>query len=159
MVLLNDIVSPANKVVAALLRSPLHRVASGGLTVLSWTGRSSGKSFSIPIGYQRDGTTYVVLLSKPQGKNWWKNFRTPWPAELLVKTETVPVEGQLLPTSDGAFYRHIEKTLRRLPWMGSQFGGIKYDKDVGLTDEQRAVLADHVAVVVFEPRAAGGEAS
>ena len=155
MVLLNDIVSPANKLVAALLRSPLHRVASGGLIVLSWTGRSSGKSFSIPIGYQRDGDTFVVLLSKPDGKNWWKNFRTPWPAELLVKSEKVPVNGQLIPPSDDAFYGSVERTLRRLPWMGSQFGGIKYDKDVGLTDEQRAVLADNVAVVMFEPAAEG----
>lgn len=152
MKLLNDIVSPANKLVLAMLRGPLHRVASGGLMVLSWTGRRSGNSFSIPVGYQLRGDTLVVLASKPADKPWLANFRSPWPAEALVRGKTVLVEGRSLPSTNDTFYSHVERTLRRLPWMGSQFGGIKYDKDVGLTDDQRAVLADHVAVLEFTPR-------
>ena len=151
MMLLNDIVSPANRLVAGMLKSPLHRVASGGLMVLSWTGRRSGNEFSVPVGYQERDGDYIVLLSKPAEKTWWKNFRSPWPAELLVKRSTIAVEGRLVLPDDDAFYAHVERTLRRLPWMGSQFGGISYDKKVGLTDAQRAVLADHAAVVVFTP--------
>jgi hypothetical protein len=150
MVLLNDIVSPANRLVSALLRGPLHRVASGGLMILRWTGRSSGKSFSVPVGYQRHHGDIVVLLSKPYDKNWWKNFRTAWPAELVIKRTTVQTSGVVISPTDAMFYEHIERTLRRLPWMGSQFGGIKYDKKQGLTEDQHKILADHVAVVVFK---------
>ena len=152
MVLLNDIVSPANRLVRAVLRGPAHRLASGGLMVLDWTGRTTGKQYSIPVGYQQRGDEVVVLLSKPYDKSWWKNFRTPWPAELLIKNDQVPVTGVVIAPGEDRFHAEIERTLRRLPWMGSQFGGIKYDKATGLTDEQRAVLDDHVAVVVFTPR-------
>jgi hypothetical protein len=147
--LLNDIVSPANRVVIGLLRSRAHVIASKGLMVLSWEGRRSGNHYTIPVGYQRDGDAIVVLLSKPHDKTWWKNFREPWPAELLVRNTVMPVEGALVAPGTDQFFEDIERTLRRLPWMGSQFGGIKYDKETGLTDEQRTVLCDHVADVRF----------
>jgi hypothetical protein len=147
--LLNDIVSPANRLVVRLLRSRAHRVASKGLMVLSWVGRRSGDSFSIPVGYQQQGDEVVVLLSKPHDKTWWKNFREPWPAELLIAGTTQPVEGVVVVPGTDQFFDDIERTLQRLPWMGSQFGKIKYDRKAGLTDEQRIVLADHVAVVRF----------
>ena len=149
MILLNDLVKPANRLIAGVLRSPLHLVASGGLMNLTWTGRQSGKRYTVPVGYQRHSDAIVVLLSKPNDKTWWKNFRQPWPAELFIKRAQVEATGLLVEPTADAFYDYIERTLKRLPWMGSQFGGIKYDKSTGLTLEQREVLAEHVAVVVF----------
>jgi hypothetical protein len=34
----------------ALLRSPLHGLLSGMLMLLSYTGRKSGRTYTIPIG-------------------------------------------------------------------------------------------------------------
>ena len=96
MIYLNDLVSPANRLVVALLRSPIHRVASGGLMLLEWEGRSSGKRYCAPVGYQRRGDSYVVLLSKPREKTWWKNFRQPWPAQLVIKRQQIEVTGTLI---------------------------------------------------------------
>ena len=98
-----------------------------------------------------DDDTFIVLLSKPRAKSWWKNFREPWPAELIVRRERRAVSGVLVPPEDPAFLDHVEGTLRRLPWMGSQLGGVKYNRETGLTDAQRAVLAEHAAVVRFTP--------
>ncbi len=151
MVMLNDIVTPANRLVVGLLRSPLGRLAGRGLMVLEYTGRSSGRRFTIPVGYQRHEDALIVLLSKPTAKRWWKNFREPWPAELLVRRQRHHAVGVLIPPDQPEFFDHIENTLRRLPWMGSQFGGIKYDRATGLTHAQRAVLAEHTAVVRFTP--------
>lgn len=149
MVMLNDLVTPANRLVVALLGSPLGALTARGLMVLEYTGRSSGKRFTIPVGYQRDGNTFIVLLSKPQAKRWWKNFRERWRAELVVRRERLAVVGVLVPPDEPEFFDRIENTLRRLPWMGSQLGGVKYDRATGLTDAQRAVLAEHAAVVQF----------
>jgi hypothetical protein len=151
MVMLNDLLTPANRVVVALLRSPLGGLAGRGLLVLEYTGRSSGRHFTIPVGYQRDGDSFVVLLSKPEAKNWWKNFREPRPAELIVRRKRHVVTGVLVSPEDPAFFDDVEATLRRLPWMGSQLGGVKYDRGSGLTDAQREVLAEHAAVVRFDP--------
>lgn len=64
-----------------MLRSPLHFVASKALMVIGWSGRVSGNAFSIPVGYQRHGDALIVLISKRDERRWWKNSRTPWPAE------------------------------------------------------------------------------
>ena len=150
-VLLNDLVSPVNPLVVGLLRSPLHFIASKGLMVLSWSGRKSGRSFSIPVGCQVDGDAVIVLLSKPNEKSWWKNFRTPWPAELLIERRRRAVVGEWLEPGDAEFFQRVETTLRRLPWMGSQFGGIRYDKEKGLGEDQRRIVCEKAGVVRFEP--------
>ena len=61
-------ISLLNPLVAALLRSPLHRVLSSGLLLLTVTGRHSGHRYSIPVGYQRDGDDLVVMVSEARRK-------------------------------------------------------------------------------------------
>ncbi|MCB1028681.1 MAG: nitroreductase family deazaflavin-dependent oxidoreductase [Microthrixaceae bacterium] len=151
MVMLNDLFVPFNRAIVALLRSPMGTLAGRALMVLEYTGRSSGRRITTPVGYQRDGDAFVVLLTKPHDKTWWKNFREPRPATLLVRRTQVAVTGVLVPPEDPAFFEHVETTLRRLPWMGSQIGGVKFDQATGLTDAQRSVVTEHAAVVRFTP--------
>ncbi len=59
-----------NPVVKALLRSPLHRLISHELMVLSFTGRTSGKPYAVPVGYlQHDNRLYFSCLA-----GWWQNL-------------------------------------------------------------------------------------
>jgi len=74
-----------NPVVVWILRSPLHRLLSRGLMLLSYTGRRSGRRHAIPVGYQRSGAVITVLASRARRKRWWRNFREPAPVELLVR--------------------------------------------------------------------------
>jgi len=150
MISINDLVSPMNGLVAALLKSPLHFVASKGLMVVRWSGRKSGAEFAIPVGYQQSEDVVTVLLSKPAEKNWWKNFRAPWPAELLIEREWQSAMGQWIEPGSEAFFEPIESTLRRLPWMASQFGGFEFDRDGGLTEEQKEIVREKVGVIRFE---------
>ncbi len=151
MVMLNDLFTPANRLVVWLLRSPIGGPATRGLMVLEYEGRSSGRRYTIPVGHQRDGDSTIVLLSKPEAKNWWKNFREPWPARLTFHKEQVDVCGVLVTPDDPEFFERVDATLQRLPWMGSQLGGFKYSRRAGLTEAQRAVVAEHAAVVRFDP--------
>lgn len=60
-----------NPVMKTLLRSPLHRPMSKRLIVLSFTGRKSGKSYNIPVGYvQKDPRTLLIATNSA----WWKNL-------------------------------------------------------------------------------------
>ena len=149
MISINDLVSPMNGLVAALLRSPLHGIASKGLMIVAWSGRRSGRRFSIPVGYQVFGDDIVVLISKREEKNWWRNFGSPWPAELLLRGRSRPVVGEVVEVGSPQFFDYCERTLKRLPWMASQFGGFRYDKAAGLDDAQRALLAANVGAVRF----------
>jgi hypothetical protein len=150
MISLNDIVSPFNAIVVALLRSPLHGVASKGLMLVSWDGQRSGKRFTTPVGYQREGRrAVIVMLSKPAEKTWWKNFRSAWPAELTIRGRTYSASGQWLEPGSPEFFTRIETTLQRLPWMGKQFG-IEYDRGSSLDAAQREKLSKKCGAIRFE---------
>src|SRR5206468_12338216 len=65
---LDRLMTRLNPVVAWLLRSPLHPLLSGALMLLQVTGRRTGRRYWIPVGYQRDGSTITVLVSRARRK-------------------------------------------------------------------------------------------
>ena len=138
-----------NPLFVGLLRAPiLHWTQSRFLILLTITGRKSGKTYTIPVGYQRYDDKLVTLVSKAKRKNWWRNFREPWPVEILYRRTTIRTEGRLLARDSDEFRDYAAETFRRLPWLGFQFE-IDYDKNVGLTDEQIKVLGEHARIVEF----------
>jgi hypothetical protein len=44
------------------------------LTVVTYTGRRSGRTFSIPVAYRRTGDTVEIGVRLAGKKNWWRNF-------------------------------------------------------------------------------------
>jgi F420H(2)-dependent quinone reductase len=64
-----------NRLVARLRSSPLGgQAVSRHLTIATYTGRRSGRTFSTPVGYQRAGDTVTISVSLPERKTWWRNF-------------------------------------------------------------------------------------
>jgi hypothetical protein len=64
-----------NPIIRAVLRSPLHPLLSRQLALITVTGRRSGRTFTIPVGYQQDGSRVTVGVGWPQRKRWWRNLR------------------------------------------------------------------------------------
>jgi len=61
--------------VSALLKS--RRIGpwiGKGLTTVSYTGRRSGRTFTTPVAYRRDGDQVTLMVDLPAVKNWWRNF-------------------------------------------------------------------------------------
>ena len=150
MISVNDLIQPVNPLIRALLRSPLHAVASKALLVLSWSGRTSGRRYSIPVGYQRDGDDVVIMLTKPAQKTWWKNFRMPWPAELRIEGRERTAMGEWVTPGSEPFFALVEKTLRGTSWMAGQLGLDDWDPAQGLTPAQRAIVCEQAGAVRFE---------
>ena len=72
--------SRLNPLVVAILRTPLvHWLLSPGLMLLTVTGRRSRRRYTIPVGYQRDGSDLIVLVSEAPKKQWWRNCREAQP--------------------------------------------------------------------------------
>ena len=65
----------ANTLVTRLRSSPRWGSRlSRSFTVVTYTGRRSGRTFSMPVSYQRDGSTVTIQVSLPERKTWWRNF-------------------------------------------------------------------------------------
>ncbi|MBW1832973.1 MAG: nitroreductase family deazaflavin-dependent oxidoreductase [Deltaproteobacteria bacterium] len=135
-----------NRFATVVLRSPLHWPLSFGLMLITFTGRRTGRSYTIPVGYQRHGDILTILASEAQKKQWWRNFHEAAQVEVRVKGKTLQGAAHLVPPSAPEFTARAEETLRRLPWMGKVFG-VKYRRGEPLDDEQVATLRRNIAVV------------
>ncbi|GAC1319571.1 MAG: mycobacterial cell wall protein Rv0580c [Thermoleophilaceae bacterium] len=67
-----NVIRFVNPVMKALLRSPLHRLVSRKLMLLTVTGRKTGRTYTVPVGRHElpDGS---FILSA--GGNWRHNLR------------------------------------------------------------------------------------
>jgi len=76
-----------NDFMSWILRSPLHGMLSDGMILITVTGRKTGKKYTIPVGYYRDGDYLWVITSRD--RTWWKNLRGGASVELLLKRKSV----------------------------------------------------------------------
>ena len=64
-----------NLPVTALANSRLFgRLIGRSIAVITYTGRRSGCTFSIPVAYRRKGDELQIAANLPDAKNWWRNF-------------------------------------------------------------------------------------
>lgn len=64
-----------NSVMKVMLRTPgLQRVMGKSLMLLTFTGRRTGRQYTIPVSYARVGD-HVLTVTKVF-RHWWKNFET-----------------------------------------------------------------------------------
>ena len=144
-----------NPLIAAILRSPLHGLLSPGLMLVTVTGRRSGRRYTFPVGYQREGQTLTIMVSEAPRKSWWRNYREPGPVALRLRGREVEGEAEVVVPGSDEFRARSERTLRRMPWLGRVFG-IDYDRRRGLSDEQLECLKSGIAVVRVTLAAARG---
>lgn len=79
--LLQPAVDRFNACFTSLQSSPRWRRR---FTILTYTGRRSGRTFSTPVAYRRDGNTVTIGVRMPDAKNWWRNFLDGGPITLQL---------------------------------------------------------------------------
>ena len=62
-----------NPLVIALLKSSLHSLMSKDVMLITFTGRRSGRSYTTPVSYVREGQTVRCFTSGDTA--WWRNLR------------------------------------------------------------------------------------
>ncbi len=135
-----------NPLISGILRSPFHWLLSPGLLLITVTGRRTGRRYTIPVGYQRDGETLAVMVSEARRKSWWRTYLEPAPVELRLRGRELRGEASVVAPGTVEFRRGAARTLQRMPWLGRAFG-IDYDRRAGLTGEQLERLAEEIAMV------------
>ena len=85
-----------NPLVRALLRSPAHRVMSGGVLLLTYTGRRSGRRYTLPVQYARADHGLILWPAHHDRKRWWRNLQPPAPVQLWVAGRELHGTAQVL---------------------------------------------------------------
>lgn len=63
-----------NVPVTAITNSRFGAGLRGSITLITYTGRRSGRTFSIPVAYRRRGDEIDIAANLPDAKTWWRNF-------------------------------------------------------------------------------------
>jgi len=85
--------------------------------VITTTGRKSGKQFTTPIAYQRDGENIIAV--NPGNSNWLHNVVSSGEAILEIKRQVIPVTGAVVKDDQERqrifdLYRQNPSTFERL---------------------------------------------
>jgi hypothetical protein len=64
-----------NPVLRVLLRSPLHRLVSDRVMLITYTGRRTGRQYTTPVFYHEAAGRVWVKVGQPERKRWWRNLR------------------------------------------------------------------------------------
>jgi hypothetical protein len=81
-----------NPVLSFLLRTPLAGPARKQLMVLSFTGRKTGRPYSIPLSAHLINHDLYALT----GATWKQNFRNGAPAQVVYDGKTTAMRGELI---------------------------------------------------------------
>lgn len=81
-----------NPVLSFLLRTPLAGPARKQLMVLSFTGRKTGRPYSIPVSAHVIGNDLYALT----GAGWKQNFRGGAAAQIMHDGKTTAMRGELI---------------------------------------------------------------
>lgn len=82
-----------NPIITELLRSPFHAFISKNMLLITFTGRKSGKSFTTPTNYVRDGDDVIVISYRH--RTWWKNLRDGAPVTMRLAGKDCAGIGQV----------------------------------------------------------------
>jgi hypothetical protein len=136
-----------NPVMRRLLQSPLHRLLSGQLMLLEYTGRVSGRSYAIPIGYFAwDGGSVLSFSSS----RWWKNLRDGRPVSLLVRGVRHTAVPSVIESADSRAELLDEFVRRYGPKVAGRLqAGLPSDRDP--TPDELRLAASKKMLVRFDP--------
>jgi hypothetical protein len=81
-----------NPIMGFLLRTPLAGPARKQLMVLNFTGRKTGRQFSIPLSAHLIGGDLYALTGAP----WKQNFRDGAPVRVVYDGRTTEMRGELI---------------------------------------------------------------
>jgi deazaflavin-dependent oxidoreductase (nitroreductase family) len=134
-----------NSIIKPLLRSPLHGIMSTSTMLITYTGRKSGKTYSTPVNYVRDGNDLLVVSYRH--RTWWRNLRGGAPVTVLLQGKVFHGTGEAYTAADEVT-AGLQAYLERAPgW--SKYFQVSLD-DTGQPDPRDVARAvqDRVTVRV-----------
>lgn len=135
-----------NAFTSAILRSPLHGVL-GDTLLLTVTGRKSGKRYSTPVSFYRDGDVLWVMSSRE--RTWWRNLRGG--ACVTMHLHGRDVEGFAEAVVDEeTVARQVAEYVCRVPMVARSLG-VRVEQGMANAEDARRLAKEKVFVKISLP--------
>ena len=133
-----------NDFMAWVLRSPFHGMLSGGMMLVTVTGRKTGKAYTLPVEYvQEDGSLWV--MSK-RNRRWWRNLEGDATVGLMLRRKSIQGVGRLH-TDPSVVQSRLATYLRHMP-MSAKALGIRMENKSPNTDDLAQVAGDLIFIQI-----------
>ena len=103
-----------NRVMRLLLNSPLHRLMSGSVLIVYYTGRKTGRRRWTPVRYLKESDSNVACLTGRE-TGWWPNFLEPRDVELQLAGRRLAARAHAQPDDAERKAEVLREMLRRFP--------------------------------------------
>ncbi len=106
-----------NDFVKFFLRTPLY-VFMGDTMLITVTGRKTGKRYTTPVGFFREGNCLWVISNRD--RTWWRNLRGGADVELHIRGKDVQafaeaiLDEEMVATQIMEYVRHIPMSAKAL---------------------------------------------
>lgn len=88
-----------NPIMIWLIKSPLHFLVSKNMLLITYTGRKSGKSYTVPVNYLQDGNT--LYTASWRERTWWRNLRGGQTVTLRLRGKDIVATPQVTESDEG----------------------------------------------------------
>jgi len=132
-----------NDFVTFFLRTPL-RVFLGNTMLITVTGCKTGRQYSTPVGFYREGDTLWVISNRD--RTWWRNVRNGANVSLLLQGKTLNAfaETEMNPS---AVEKRLLEYIHKIPLAAKSFG-IRMENKIPNADDVARVAKDRLFIKV-----------
>jgi deazaflavin-dependent oxidoreductase (nitroreductase family) len=126
-----------------VLRSPLHVLLSRSVVLLTVKGRKSGKAYTIPVNYLRQGDLLTIVSLR--SRTWWRNLRGGSPVTLHLQGQDVEGWGTVI-EDDYGVAEGLKTRIQQAPQYAKYFNvtldstGQPRSEDINLAAKIRVVI-------------------
>ena len=124
-----------NKVMSTVLRSPVHGMVSKSIMLITFTGRKSGKTYTTPISYTRNGNLVTAFTHA----KWARNLDGGAPVTLTIKNKALQGQATVVSDDKDAIAAGLKTHLSQVK-TDAKFYQVTFDEDgsPNWADVQRA---------------------
>jgi deazaflavin-dependent oxidoreductase (nitroreductase family) len=120
-----------NSAMKFVLRSPVHGMVSKTVLLITFTGRTSGKTYTTPVSYSQNGDQVAIFTHA----NWWKNLRSGTLVTLRLRGQEFQGLAEPVAEDKQAIAAGLAAHLRVVP-SDAKYYGVTFDDHRNLRSEE-----------------------
>src|SRR5260370_2550306 len=143
----------ADPIVRGILRSTLYGILTHKELLMTYTGKKSGRAFTLAVEYVTDGEVIYILVGSPDQKTWWCNLRGGAQVKLLVRRHPFTAHAEIVRGNTDVVIRGLQAYFNRFPASATARGIQRSADGVFARDdlEQAATSAIMVRLTGMKP--------
>lgn len=130
------------KIMKLMLRSPVHGMVSKTALLITFTGRKSGKTYTIPVDYSQAGDLVTIFTHA----KWWKNLRNGAPVTLRIRGRELQGRAEPVVEDKQAVAAGLIAHLRKVP-SDARYYSVTFDDHKNPRVEEAEAAAKSVVMV------------